>query len=311
MVELLADRFMESFRAADERRYLVDDDALPASWAHAGWGTLTAAMTGCEPIFQDGMAWCQPNMSWEGVGYLRVNLDHPWIRFSVKCSQALWDRWDEDFFLLPSPHRSPLDAAEGIRGSALYEDMYLAPEKVEGLLDWCVEWTLAVERHFREFASAPDGWGRAAWATYLPNQAIWVNGDPVDLLGPEMSRRFNQPHASKLFASLGGGYFHHHALGLHLATEVSHTESMIVQEVSTDPNCPRPVDVMLNAEEMRENIIEASMRVPIVVTGIHPGELDRLLPIFARGRFILDMRCEDPDALKDVVAKVRKCSNFR
>ena len=302
---------MERFRAAGERRYLVDDDALPAFWVHAGWGTLTAAMTGREPIFRDGKAWCHPNMSWEEVENLHVNLDHPWIQFSVKCSRVLWDLWDEDFFLLPSPHRSPLDAAEGIRGSAVYEDMYLAIEKVERLLDWCVEWILAVEEHFREFASAPDDWGRAAWSTYLPSQAIWVNGDAVDLLGPELSRRFNQPHTSRLFASLGGGYFHHHALGVHLITEVSHTEGLLVQQVATDPNCPRPVDVMLNDEEMREKIIEASLRVPIVVGGIHPGELDQILPILARGRFILDMACEDPDAMHDVVAKVRKFSNLR
>jgi hypothetical protein len=311
MINNIVNEYMKRFHELDEIRYSIDDDAIPTFCVHTGWGTLTESMTGYKAIFRDGMAWCNPNFDWNQIEHLKVNLDYPWMEFSLKCSQALWQHWDEDFFFLPTPHRSPLDAAEGIRGSAIYEDMYLQPEKVECLTNWCVDWIVAIENNFKDNLNSPNGWGRGIWQTYLPDGAIFVNGDPVDLVGAEMSRRFNQPSSGKLFATLGGGYFHHHALGLHLVEEVSYTKAMLVQQISSDLNCPSPVHFLLNDESMREKIITSSMRSPIALNVDMNADFDVLLSILIRGRFILHLSAGNEHDRDEAIAKVRRISNIK
>jgi hypothetical protein len=59
-------------------------------------------MTGAA-LFLREMAWCHSNVSRDKVEQLQIDLHHPWIRFAMKCSLALWRRW-EDFLFLPTPH---------------------------------------------------------------------------------------------------------------------------------------------------------------------------------------------------------------
>jgi hypothetical protein len=88
MINNIVNEYMKRFHELDEIRYSIDDDAIPTFCVHTGWGTLTESMTGYKAIFRDGMAWCNPNFDWNQIEHLKVNLDYPWMEFSLKCSQA-------------------------------------------------------------------------------------------------------------------------------------------------------------------------------------------------------------------------------
>lgn len=63
-----------------------------------------------------------------------------------------------------------------------------------------------------------------------------------------------------------------------------------IKEFICDPKPPNLPDVMLADPARRDEIIRASLRAPIMVENVNPDQLDRLLPILAKGRFILSFR---------------------
>jgi hypothetical protein len=62
---------------------------------------------------------------------------------------------------------------------------------------------------------------------------------------------------------------------------------------------------------MRDVIVEASMSVPIYLSGVYPHELEETLPILKEGRFILDVAGHrDKHDLNELLRKVREASNL-
>lgn len=82
-----------------------------------GIGSITAAMTGLTPVHDTWTSWLEPNMNWPDIDRLAFDPGNKWIQFAIRINQALWKYWEEDFSVLPYLHRSPLDAANGIRGT--------------------------------------------------------------------------------------------------------------------------------------------------------------------------------------------------
>ena len=117
---------------------LHDDDYIHSVFFYWGIGGITAAMTGMDPShFDNETSWLEPNLEWESIERLRFDADNKWLQFAVNVNKALWRYWEEDYHMLPYLHRSPLDAAVGIRGSELFMEMYSEPDKVRKLCRWC------------------------------------------------------------------------------------------------------------------------------------------------------------------------------
>ena len=249
-------------------------------------------------------------MSREEIGKLKFDPDNIWLRFVRGVATALWDCWDEDFFILPYLHRSPLDGAMGIRGQALFEDLYLDPEGAKKLIEWCADWSIQAEEFLAgEIPEIPE-WGRGAWGTWLPHRATFVNGDPVGMINRDMQPVFEGPYTEKLFTAVNGGFFHHHAIGLHQIDQVALTRGMLVQEVLPDPNQPHPVDVILGDEEKADQFVQASLKAPIMLHTIRPDSLDSLMSALSGGRFILVIDTEDAEIAATCIKKVRTKSNI-
>ena len=291
--------------------YEYDDDCVPCAIVYWGIGGITAAMTGREPTHDGTTSWLEANLGWDEIAKLRFDPGNRWIQFALDINRALWDCWQQDFFILPYLHRSPLDAANGIRGSDLFLEMYTEPEQVKKLVGWCADWSIQLEDFIAANAPRPMGWGNGVWSTWLPDRAVFINGDPVGMISHDMHAQFEKPYTERLFTATGGGFFHNHTMGLYQALNVAATRGLLVQEFICDPKHPNLPEVMLKDPKMRDEIIRASLLAPIMVENIHASQLDQLLPLFKKGRFILSVYCEQRGQESAIVRKVRSAGNIR
>jgi hypothetical protein len=312
-VRALAEAHVNRIREEREKVTRFDDDIVPTCLVYWGIGGIVGAMTGLDPRHDPTTSWLEPNWDWDRIASFRFDPDNRWVRFARDLNQALWDLWEEDFHILPFLHRSPLDAANGIRGTQLFVEMRTAPDRVKHLIDRCVDWQLAIEAHLAANAKrpAPAGWGTAVWGSWLPDGAVFVNGDPVGLISPEMAREFEQPYTARLFTSTGGGLFHNHTVGLYQAELVSSTPGTLVQHFVNDPRQPTGIEALLDHPDHREQLLAASLKAPVALGHVLPENLDKVLDIARHGRFILVCACEpDKHDIPAMLRAIRSASNL-
>lgn len=301
--------FVTECRSRYGEFYQLDDDMIPMhSEVFFAIGAVTAAMTGRNAVIDSHTTWCELALSWEEIAALRFNPDNAWVQFALELNKALWGVWEEDFLFLPYCHRSPLDAANGIRGTQLFEDLYDAPEHAHQLIEWCADWSISMEQFLSANVHRPAGVGRSIWGTWLPEGAIWVNGDPVGMINHDMQQQFEAPYTSKLFRTVGGGFFHHHAIGVHQVEQITTTDGILVQELFADPNVPHPAELIINDAEIRERFVRASQQVPIMLDCVPVELVDDLLPHIREGRFIIALLCADLAYAAEGCRKIRQAS---
>ena len=307
--ESAVQEYVAQVRAAGDSFYAPEDDSVPCAIVYWGIGGITAAMIGGEPVFDGSTSWLEPNLSWPDIDKLAFDPENKWVRMAVDVNRALQQRWEEDFMVLPYLHRSPLDAANGIRGTELFVEMYEEPDRVKALINWCADWSIALERLIAREAPRPAGCGVGVWGTWLPDNAVFVNGDPVGLLSREQGETFDRPSIEKLFTSTGGGFFHNHTIGLRQADLVSSYKGTVVQWFVNDPKQPSLAEALINMPELREKILAASIQCPI---GGNVGcdQLDAFLDIARHGRFIVAVECTNDEDPRPYIKKVRKASKW-
>ena len=312
-LEALVETWVRAMRARrDSQPIAFVDDTVPGEGAYLGIGAITAAMTGKRPVLSDEnkTTWLEANLSWEEIANLRFDPQNPWIMYAVTLDRTLWRLWDEDYLVAPYFFRSPLDAANGIRGNTLFADLYLYPQEAKALLDWCADWAIQMVNYLEAQVHRPGGWPTGGWGCALPDRAVTVNGDPTGLISRAMHLEFDRPYTAKLFTSVGGGFFHHHAIGRHQVDLVAETRGMVVQEIIDDPTCAGTAEAMIHDGAMREKILQASLKVPIQIDYVPYGLLDALLPIVEEGRFILTVICESEDEAREAICTVRRVSTL-
>lgn len=292
--------------------FKYEDDLVPTPDIFFDIGTVTSSMGGVPAVRAGETIWCMPVIeSWDCIEKLRFNPDSIWIRLHILAYQRLLDRWEGDFCPIPYLHHSPLDGAWSLRGDRMLYDFYDYPDMVKKLVDWCAEWSIRVERHIAANTKAPEGLSRGVWGVVLPEGAVFVNGDPIDLISGQQHREFDKPYTEKLFTSTGGGFYHHHALGIRQAANVSKTKGLYVQNIYTDPNQPVPAEIMIRDERVRQEVIGASMEAPIHLTGDFYPFFDELLPILREGRFILRCEGDNESEFGEMLDKLNRVRNNR
>ncbi len=308
-IDKINTQYVRELRGKLNHALRIDDDSVPTAEVYFSIGSVTAAMTGRPASFSGDTGWCEPELhDWDDLPKLVFNPDNPWLRFHVLVYRDLAAKCEGDYLMLPFIHRSPLDAANGIRGNALFTDFYDSPDMAKSLINWCAEWSIRVEDMLRSELSLPAGIARGVWSVAVPDNAVFVNGDPVDLISDEQHAEFERPFTEKLFTATGGGFFHHHALGMRQVSNVSRTRGLLVQNILTDPNVPVPVHLMLRDEGFRGQVVEASMKAPIHLTGDFSAVLEELLPVLRQGRFIL-RHDGPPENTNELVEKLSRNRN--
>ncbi len=308
--EKIVQEYLKQMGEALAQFYATDDDSVPCAPVYCGVGSITAAMTGMEPVHDGTTSWLEPNLSWPEIERLAFNPANKWIEFACDVNRAIWNGWDGSFAVLPYLHRSPLDAANGIRGTDLFLDIYEEPDRVHALIDWCADWSIKIEQYLKAEASRPVGCGVGIWGTWLPDDAVFVNGDPVGLINREQGEIFDRPSVEKLFTHTGGGFFHNHTIGLHQVDLVSSYRGILVQWFVNDPRQPSLEEALLDNPALREKILAASLQCPIG-GWVSPERLDSLLDIVKHGRFILSTWVPKGEAPDAILRKVRKASRLR
>lgn len=280
--------YLKRIREKYQLLYEMDDDGVPTPEVYFAIGSITSMMCGVPAQFASDTVWCEPNIDdWNVLESLTFDPDNVWTRFYTMVIQDMINHWEGDFCLLPYIHRSPLDAANGLRGNDLFLDCYDEPERVLNLAMKCADWSIACERHIKEVTNWPKDLPRGAWGMALPDDCVFVNGDPVDLVNEEHQAMFDRPSAGKLFTQTGGGFFHHHALGIRQVGNVAKTKGLVVQNVYTDPGIEEPLLQIIQDEKIAQMFIEASLKAPIYISGDFVKHMDAFMPILEQGCFIL------------------------
>ena len=285
----LADEFLGKFRDGLERMYSYDADGLPWIQVYAGIGTVTGAMCGRPVTFGGGASWCEPNLDWDEIDELSFSPENPWVRFAAVFCRLFYERCRGEYLLCPYIHRSPLDAANGIRGTELFAELVLDSDRAKGLIGWCAEWSLALERYLAATVDFSPDMDRAVWSTWLPPGGVFVNGDPVGLISREMQPEFEGEYTGRLFGGAGAGFFHNHSMGLYQADLVSRTLGSHVQEFIPDLDRPHTVDILLHDEETMGRVREAACRIPVQIDGFPPDKVEPFLKAAQHGRYILNI----------------------
>ena len=292
--------------------YLINDDILPAMtdvMFHIG--VMTSAMTGGKVTFAGQTNWCKEQVSLEEIDKLNFNPENPWVEFSLLFYQALWKFWDEDYLIGGYWHQSPLDAALAIAGSSIFEKMYIQPEKVKRLVEWCCNWSISLENFLRENIESVRGY-RGIAGTLVPDGTVFVNGDPIDLIKPDFAKEFDIPYSSKLFTSVGGGFYHHHSIGLYQVPLVAQIEGISLHHIANDFPATRDLARVITEEKkIREQVIKASFIVPIYLDMVPYKYIDELIPVLKEGRFIIEVICEDSSSVKECINKIKKINNLK
>lgn len=274
---------------------------------HIDWGTGACAslFTGRAVSFQEGTAYSTDTVikEWDDIDRLRFDPDNRWVQYELQYWRGVASAYVEGLAVTPHLFRSPLDLANDLRGNRLFEDMYLAPEQVERLVGRCAELIIECDRHFRAqiplLRQAPGG----VWSMALPEPGILgLNGDPVDLISPEMGERFNHPYIERLVEYAGDVYFHHHTLGVSRVSSVAGIRGLTVQQFTPDPKCPRVYDIL------DETWVEASRRVPIDIWQnlLEAPDVDAALERMSGGRFIIRFYTPTLAECRRLIERIRR-----
>jgi hypothetical protein len=287
IIRPLVAAYLTEMAEACRSQFVLDDDYIPSAEIYFGIGSITASMCGRAARVLSGTSWCEPAIiTLDDLDCVRFDPGNGWIRLMLMIYEALLEVWREDFCFMPTYMRSPLDAAWGLRGEAIFLDLYDCPERVDALLDRCVGWALQFEAYIQETLDEPREWGRVVWGTLISAGAHFVNADPADLLSERLCARFEAPSTAKMACGLAGLFYHHHQMGIRHVSDVADVPCLLVQQIQNAPNGPSVADLLVRDETIREAVVAASLRVPIMLQG-EPGILDELLAILKRGRFIL------------------------
>ncbi|MEK6796094.1 MAG: hypothetical protein AABZ39_15040 [Spirochaetota bacterium] len=285
-----------------------DSDWLPSIYIYLGIGAVDAAIRDSNEVtFSGGSSYCHTPVS--GNIPPKFNPENKWVKRCLTAYAYLLSVWEEDFCFIPYIHRSPLDAANGYRGNDLFYDFYDKPDAVKDLARSCADWIIAFEKYCVRENNAPEGWGRAVWGTYIDENALFVNGDIVDLIAPDLIREFEQPYTEAVFTATGPGFFHHHAIGLDKVSLIAERNAMHVQAILSDPSTPIPAEVITRDEQLATEVCNASLKAPIMLCGFSPDSIDALIPIIREGRFILAPGVDDAayEVMRKKLDRYRLC----
>ena len=283
----------------------ADDDSVPGFYVEWGVGVAAALFTGGAVSFQEGTSYLADTVvkTWDDMDRLRFDPDNRWAQYALSFWRGVSSEYVEGIAVSPHVYRSPLDLANDLRGNRIFEDMYLEPEEVDRLVGKCTDMIIEADHHYRSeiplLREAPGG----AWETGLPAPGmLMVNGDPVDLISPEMGERFNNPYIERLIEYAGALYFHHHTLGVSRVSSVAKTRGLTVQQFTPDPKCPRVYDIL------DDTWVEASKRAPIDIWQniLEAPDVEAVLEKMRHGRFIIRFNTRTLDECRRMLERIRR-----
>lgn len=298
---------VKEFRKIRDENQSTPNEFAPTLYAHIDIGYQVSVITGTKPLYSGTYFWNEPNIEYEKIFDIQFNPDNKFFQTMINIYEAFVHYCEEDYFTMPYIHRSPLDMANGLKGTDIFVDMYANPETVKEIVNKVVEIQLAQERYIYEQVPDNKGCKTGCMGMILPDKAVWVNGDPVGLISRQMMLEFEQPYTGRLFTGTGGGFFHNHELGLYQVDQVAKTPGIVVQQFTKDPSVESLKDLIVSDEKICQKVCDASVDTPIMLPfSLNVDELDEYLPILKQGRFIFSVLGKKEDKHSDIFDRINK-----
>jgi hypothetical protein len=296
------DRLIGNFLAGAADREDLDDDWMPGIEPSYGFGSFGAVYCDAPLTFTETTSYIEPALDrLEDMNALDLTCEHFWACVFAEAARYLSGRSEGRYLVSAYPNPSPLDVANLLRGNAIFTDVYEQPELFHALLRRCLEAGLANIRRVAGATSNPGG-GTLAFGRWIP-QGVLLLEDAADLISPRLYREFGFPYTQRTIDATGGAYLHHHSLGRHQYAGMAALRGLYVEQISSDPGCPRPVrEVEEVFSRVGTTVDEAGVAIDLECT---PEEVVEHIEQLKRGKVILSVGAADKAEAQDLVAFVR------
>ena len=298
--EEFVDHVLHRLRVEIEILKSLGDDTVPNVFPGVGIAPNSAFWTNAPMTVGPDTSWVDHILhDWDMLDSLRCDPSNKWFQVLTRMNRRFVECNEGDYTVMPMSNFSPMDMAHALRGNDLFMDFYDSPDRVHKLLDRCVE--AVAMYHAEQKKIVPDVLGGTAiWGTWVPGTALFMSEDIADLCSPEIYDEFGRPHSEQLAARFGGCWIHHHARGLHVHHAIAKVAGLKQMEISWDPNCPRPIDMV-------EKLYEWSGAVPVMTRGTSKDLYDNIEKL-KQGRFVFSLHARDLDDAREAIAFARKHS---
>jgi hypothetical protein len=255
----------------------VNDDLLPVARVSFGSAAFGAYL-GAEVTFNYGPGWARPMLdSYDQLDQLRFDEQNKWIRRQQAACRAFVEVGQGKFGICEMEPIDGLNLAEGLRGSAVYTDIYDHPQELHRLLEFGCQFNIRLIEMQRQILTPCLIYQEGIFSMFhiwLPGRAVWVSVDAYGLCSPETFREFGAPYLQRVIDHFGGGWIHVHSFATRLLPEIVKLNRILGIGIIDDPNAPRgftqlpqvrqitgdiPLQIDCLAEELEKGLAERSL----------------------------------------------------
>lgn len=289
----ICDRVEQAFAA----RAGYPDDWIPFAAPRYGTGIVGGMLLGALEFGSD-TSWTHP------IGAtLDESIDFPWgtenrwIDLVVSGLNYMSKRLRGKCYVFFEGRHAPLEWAAAVRGSPLYLDLAVEPEKVHRLLRRCDEaltWLYGIMDSRVELHEH----GALAHSLWMQRCVAFLSDDSAGLISPAAYAEFGAPYTDAMFARYGGGFLHVHTQAYHQMANLSAMKHLTMYNWRQDPNTARPSDILAQ--------LLPGAQKKIVMIGLTPEEIRRDAHLLSQGRFLIYTRCGTEREQREIIDFVKK-----
>ena len=265
-------------------RQNLHDMWVPGITMHYGFGAFGAIYNDHPLTFTEDTSYMHDlDDSWD----LSYDKNRFWSQMYIKCAAYISEKANGRYFVTPYPAPCPMDAANLIRESNLFLDIY---ENEDALTKMLTDATNGIVEHLtlineNTFNSHS---GTMAFNRWIPSGCLLLD-DAGDLCSPDTYRSFVKPYTQEVLTRMNGGYIHHHSLGKQQYQNISQYDHLYVQQISSDPSEPRPISGLDFCIEQTKG---SHVAIDLECT---PTEVLDNLETLKNGKFITLVSCKTYD----------------
>ncbi len=293
---------LDRMRAYWELLPNLGDVEIPKIQNLAGTGVIAASYVKDAVINQEAETnyLMAPIKDWQkDLGRIGFDPGNPWFRAQMWMLREYVENWDGSFGIVPFTHFDPLDLCNQWRGNDLFMDYYDHPEYLHELLKCATICILELEDYMRsnfldgyEFEGCPIG----VWTP-----GTYLSCDAGDMCGPDILAEFAIPYTQRIVQAWGGGYLHHHELGIHQIVNWAKCNGLTLQFLNRDPNTKHL------AQDISDEHLKSSLQVAIGFISTY-DEFMRSSERWADGKCVVAVCCDNDEQARNVMLMINKSS---
>jgi len=259
-----------------EKRKHVNDNYIPQLNINLGIGDYAAFVTG-DVYFKKDTSWSVP-----AIHDLRMYKDLPeigtskWYRKYMYILEKVLQKTENTDIPFARGFFSPLDLAEALHGSEIYTDFYDNPDNLHDFLDYCADATIKfaedIYKLIRKYRQ------NAEYGTMFIDGIVNMSEDISSMISPDLYDEFCAPHTQKVIDHFGSGHMHSHSCAIYLVKHICSLKNVANLWLATDPNHPRPFDML-------EKLIEDAEGTCLAIDCKSFQEIQDNIDILRQGNF--------------------------